>query len=336
MTKANKIIDIFILSYNRPEQLKRIFESFRGFAFDNVRIIIKDDCSPSFIEIEQVFEYYKNILNVEVLLHKNELNLGYDLNLLDCFNVAESEYLYLLSDDDYLNVGELSGLLEYINLTKKDFYISTYSNHGKKYRQFESISLSSVYKPDFVYNSILFSGLIFKVSRFNISTPEIDFLKNCIYSQVYVVAKFFKESKEFGCFDGDVLILGGDGENYFGKNNSSSALESKELSDRQSILSNFNYQRKLLKVVKYIDENLFEGIYSDFKHSYSIRLIAYFIKARVNSKDDYMSLYRLYINQKDVTVPKIFMAIIYSVRFIPSFLLKFTYKLGTLLLRKSG
>jgi len=329
-------IDIFILSYNRPEQLKRIFESFRGFIFDNVRVVIKDDCSPSFIEIEQVFIYYRDVLNIEVLLYKNESNLGYDLNLLDCFNVAKSEYLYLLSDDDYLNVGELSGLLEYINLTKKDFYISTYSNHGKKYRQFESISLSSVYKPDFVYNSILFSGLIFKVSRFNISTPEIDFLKNCIYSQVYVVAKFFKESKEFGCFDGDVLILGGDGENYFGKNNSSSALESKELSDRQSILSNFNYQRKLLKVVKYIDENLFEGIYSDFKHSYSIRLIAYFIKARVNSKDDYMSLYRLYINQKDVTVPKIFMAIIYSVRFIPSFLLKFTYKLGTLLLRKSG
>ena len=84
------------------------------------------------------------------------------------------------------------------------------------------------------------------------------------------------------------------------------------------------------------EEMIDEGIYSDFKHSYSIRLIAYFIKARVNSKDDYMSLYRLYINQKDVTVPKIFMAIIYSVRFIPSFLLKFTYKLGTLLLRKSG
>ena len=334
MTKANKIIDIFILSYNRPEQLKRIFESFRGFAFDNVRIIIKDDCSPSFIEIEQVFEYYKNILNVEVLLHKNELNLGYDLNLLDCFNVAESEYLYLLSDDDYLNVGELYRLLEYIKLTKKDFYISTHSNHGKKYRQFESISLSSVYKPDFVYNSILFSGLIFKVSRFNISTSEIDFLKNCIYSQVYVVAKFFKESKEFECFDGDVLMLGGDGENYFGKNNSSSALESKELSDRQSILSNFNYQRRLLKVVKYIDENLFEGAYSDFKHLYSIRLTAYFVKARVDSKDDYMDLYRLYIDQKDVTVSKFFMIIIYLIRFIPSFLSRFFYRIGILLLRK--
>ena len=87
MTKDKKIIDIFILSYNRPEQLKRIFESFRGFVFDNVRIIIKDDGSPSFIEIEKVFKYYKNILNIEVVLHKNESNLGYDLNLLDCFNV---------------------------------------------------------------------------------------------------------------------------------------------------------------------------------------------------------------------------------------------------------
>jgi len=329
-------IDIYILSYNRPEQLRRILECFRGFVFDNVRIIIKDDCSPFLNEIEQVFINYKDVLNVEMLLHKNESNLGYDLNLLDCFNVAKSEYLYLLSDDDYLNVAELSGLLEHIELTQKDFYVSTYSIGGKKYRQFESISESSGYKPDFVYNSILFSGLIFKVSCFNISIEEKNFLKNCIYSQVYVVAKFFKESREFGCFDGDVLILGGDGENYFGQNKSSPSVEFKELSDRKSILSDFNYQKKLLKVVKYIDNNLFEGIYSDFKHFYSIRLIGYFIKARVNSRDDYMSLYRLFINQNDINVSKFIMPIIYSVRFIPSFLSKFTYKLGEILLRKSG
>lgn len=121
-------IDIVVLSYNRPRQLQRIFDNFLGVNLAGVNLIVKDDCSPEIDLIEELCNRYKKLLAVNLVLHKNHVNLGYDMNLLDCFNTGNSEYIFLLSNDDYIEAKELSKLLDFLYLEKPDGLICSYRN----------------------------------------------------------------------------------------------------------------------------------------------------------------------------------------------------------------
>jgi hypothetical protein len=56
------LLSIVVLSYNRPIQLRRILDHFIGFADNRVKLIIKDDQSPNFDEIEKIFNFYRYYL----------------------------------------------------------------------------------------------------------------------------------------------------------------------------------------------------------------------------------------------------------------------------------
>ena len=53
------LLSIVVLSYNRPEQIERILKNFIDFKDDRVQLIIKDDVSPRFSEIERIVNDYK-------------------------------------------------------------------------------------------------------------------------------------------------------------------------------------------------------------------------------------------------------------------------------------
>ena len=75
---------------------------------------------------------------------------------------------------------------------------------------------------------------------------DVNFLSDCIYTQVYLASKIIYNEKKFGFMNSDLLMLGGDGENFFGKN--PSATNSEDLANRQHFLSNLRYQNFLIKV----------------------------------------------------------------------------------------
>lgn len=271
------LLSVVVLSYNRPSQIERILKNLIGVTSKQLNLIIKDDQSPRQNEIIEIFERYKPLMNFEVNLHKNKTNLGYDKNLIDSFYITDSDYVYLLSDDDYL-LGENIHLL--VNaLSKKEFsvYFTPYHDDEKTNRiQDEGYKLKNFHS--IIYNSILFSGLVFNREKVISLSLDVDFLSNCIYSQVYLASIIIYKEESYGFIPEKILYLGGDGENYFGKNES--AVNSELLSERSHITSNLNYQPFLLSVVNKISKDTDKVIYNLFLREYFKRLISYALTAR--------------------------------------------------------
>lgn len=328
------LVSIVILSYNRPKQLERILENFIGVASSEFNIIIKDDVSPSVAEIRSICEEYKARLNIEVSLHENKTNLGYDSNLLDSFNITDSDYVYLLSDDDYIDGLKFNELVDFIKSTRVPVYFSPYNENGDICREIDSnfsFDENEIDISGLIYNSILFSGLIFDRKKVLALQLDIDFLKSCIYTQVYLVMSLIYRHKQYACANNDVLFLGGDGDNFFGKNQS--AVNSELLHDRGLITANLRYQAFLRLVVKKTSEENSLKINSDFEKEINKRLVSYALKARANGRKSYDTfIEELEHNITNSSVIKL----IYVVGYIPSVFCKVVYRLGVKFLKKSG
>jgi hypothetical protein len=271
------LLSVVVLSYNRPFQIARILENFLGFEDSRVNLIIKDDKSPKLEEIKNIFNLYKGKLKINCTLFVNDKNLGYDLNLWSSFFIFDSEYIFLLSDDDYIKLDYFSTLLDLLSLKEHKVYFTPFSRNGTLGRiNVGHYSLSKF--SNVIYNSVLFSGLIFhskSVREIPIGSKE---LENSIYSQVIISSILIYNSKTFGVSPAGILFVGGDGENFFGKNQS--AVEVDKLSDRSSVVSNLNYQKFLLLAVLKLSEYTNSNIYNFFLKEYKIRLLGYMLKIR--------------------------------------------------------
>lgn len=330
-----KLLSIVILSYNRPKQLERILSKFIGYKSEQVNIIIKDDVSPKYLEVQRVFEQYSNMLDVELVLHVNDKNLGYDLNLLDAFLINNSTYTMLLSDDDYLDTCHLDKLLSTLENNKYDVCFTPYTDGGKVCRTITERFFpgAEISYPELIYNSILFSGLVFRTSAVLNMEKDYDFLSGCIYSQVYIAVTLISSGNGYGVLPDEILYLGGDGENYFGKNQS--AVNAQVLADRQKISANLEYQAFLLNVVKRLSDEINPIIYSSFSKEYVKRLIAYGLRARSYGVADYIAFIKTVAN-KSVPFKPFLMVILSLLLLLPRGLSGFLYCHGVGFIKKHG
>lgn len=326
------LLSIVVLSYNRPKQVQRILENFLGVPSGDYNIIIKDDLSPLCPEITEVVSACSDRLDVDVILHVNENNMGYDMNLIDSFNIVDSEYVFLLSDDDYIDGGRLNSLLEILENREFDFYFTPYFDNGVVKRSAIPVYDDNKFS-DVIYNSVLFSGLIFRRKAVSKLKLDLSFLSSCIYSQVYIASLLIYKERAFGVMPSMILHLGGDGENYFGKN--SSAKNSSLLSERKKITSNLNYQIFLLRVVDEIAKSTSVSIKINFMREYRRRLIGYGFKARSSGILNYLDFIRTYCTngiRVDFVVFVFFLVIV----IVPASISERIYATGINFLRKSG
>ncbi len=326
------LLSIVVLSYNRPKQIERILENFLGVNSADFNIVIKDDLSPLRVEIAEVVERYAQTLNIDVIFHTNEKNMGYDMNLINSFEVVESEYVFLLSDDDYIDGSKLISLLTILKERKFSFYFTPYTEN-RVIKRLTSPDYDINRFSEIVYNSILFSGLIFRRSAVATLDLNLDFLSNCIYSQVFIASLLVYKEQAFGVMPDSILHLGGDGENYFGKN--SSAKNSELLSERGQIASDLNYQIFLLRVVDEIAKNTSPLVKHSFMREYRRRLIGYGFKARSHGLLSYARFVKTYCSN-GMRVRLLTLALFLMITIVPAVLSKQIYGAGVRLLRKSG
>jgi hypothetical protein len=123
-----------------------------------------------------------------------------------------------------------------------------------------------------------------------------DFLSNCIYTQVYLAGCIAYETKSYGTIPSGVLHLGGDGDNFFGKN--AAAKNSDVLSDRSKLSSNLNYQPFLLKVVEKLSQSTDSRITPLFLKEYKKRLISYGLRSRSHGLKCHMGFINSYMSSK--------------------------------------
>jgi abequosyltransferase len=107
---ATPTLTIAIPTYNRARfiklnlgQLKKICTHF----LDRIEILISDNCSPD--NTPQIVSEFQS---TEFPIHyiRNEVNIGSDANIAQCFNLAKGKYVLILGDDDFI----LEGILEKI------------------------------------------------------------------------------------------------------------------------------------------------------------------------------------------------------------------------------
>jgi acyl carrier protein len=326
------LLTIVVLSYNRPDKLERILSHFSGFNERNISIVVKDDDSPNFPLIEKIFNKYKDTIEIPLALQKNETNLGYDSNLLEVFEKIESEYIFLLSDDDYVKVEKLNELTTMLKKREHNIYFTPHIDNEEEKRVVDpNYCLTRI--ADVIYNSVLFSGLIFNKNAVTSLRLDKDFLSQSIYSQVYLATMIVLKYEAYGAAPRGVLVVGGDGENFFGKNQS--AINRDILTDRKQISSNLNYQQFLLRVVDRISLDSGYKISKYFWRSYSKRLIGYGFKVRALGLSEYktfiLSFFKIGV-RKSSFISFLFVCLI----FVPSKISRKIYRIGRTFLRNSG
>lgn len=326
------LFSIVVLSYNRPEQINRILTKLQFASAGDFNLIIKDDCSPRQGEIKAIVESYSGKHNFDVIFHKNKSNLGYDRNLLDAFNITESDYVFLLSDDDYIEGEQIVDLIQLLSRREHKLYFTPYINKSSECRT--NIGNFKINKFDeVIYNSILFSGLIFD-RRSVIELPKNEsFLSNCIYSQVFLASLIAYKEKDFGGAPRALLYLGGDGENFFGKNQS--AINKFVLENRDEVASNLKYQQFLIRTVREIAEKTCPIVFSIFMREYNRRLVSYLLRSRFSGSNAFYELKR-HMNDMKIQSTWYVRVAVFLMPIVPSKVAGAVYDFFKMIFKKSG
>lgn len=95
------ILTIAIPTYGRNETLARTLPVLLKQLDDDCRVLILDNCSPVAVRetVEPIFAQYPNV-KWDLVRHK--ANIGAIPNILRCFELCETEWIWTLGDDDVL------------------------------------------------------------------------------------------------------------------------------------------------------------------------------------------------------------------------------------------
>lgn len=176
-----KILSICIPTYNRAELLKECLEILlpQILCFESeVDVYVSDNCSnDSTEEVVSAFIFRYPFLKY----NKNAKNLGYSGNQVKCFQLAQTKYLAILSDDDLYIPESIEYLLTQIRDKNYSFVAMNYFGFKKKFEKpFKTDYASSDNKMFARAYDILnypsvghFSGFIYNMEVFSYYFNEI-------------------------------------------------------------------------------------------------------------------------------------------------------------------
>ncbi len=267
----NPLLTVGITSYNRVNELIRCIKSIKTKYIDDIEILISEDKSPLSLEIKNRVEQLADKSRYNIRFTTNEKNLGYDMNLGAIIKKSRGEYIFFMSDDDAVAKNSLDKIIEFIR-KRKDVGVLyapfKYARSKKKDRvrggdHFIPAGANSAQK--LIYDSILFSGLIFKkeyVEKYDSSR-----FKNLNYFQVYIFLQMLLHHGGY-YFSKPSVICVGDGENAYGISESSGG--NKILANRKSVKSNLEFNKTLLKVIQMFDKDEHTSVMNSFSKQYSL------------------------------------------------------------------
>jgi len=86
---------ITIPTFNRKEQLAKRIAELRGGLSQDVHLYIFDNCSS-----DKTLDLFENESSPYIFLRRSSANLGMAANISKCFTNVESEWIWMLGDDD--------------------------------------------------------------------------------------------------------------------------------------------------------------------------------------------------------------------------------------------
>ena len=116
------LISLVIPTYNRSNYLKRCLDSILSQEVDCIdcyEIIVSDNASPD--DTQEVIKSYTHYPQLHYF--RNDTNLGARENIYRATKQAQGEYIFWLTDDDYLLPNALSRVVKAINSHPEAAYI---------------------------------------------------------------------------------------------------------------------------------------------------------------------------------------------------------------------
>lgn len=304
------ILTIGITSYNRVKELERCIRSIRTIYTDDIEILVSEDKSPLSEEIERLVEKIASKSKYHIRFTSNEVNLGYDMNLGSIIQRSNGQYVFLMSDDDAVTKGFIDRVIPFLKKNNKYGvvyapFIHADSKKKDRVRGKKDYSISSGEKSaaKYIYDSILFSGLIF--NKDFVKDYDSSRFKNHNYYQVYLFLQMlFKHGAYYFSYPSVLCI--GDGENAYGLSESSkddSVFASEErnaiLANRKSVKSDLEFNKTLFKVIKMFDQDEGTHIFKKFERQYSLHSISGLTLARKEGTE-YFKEYWNILNGLDI------------------------------------
>ena len=185
---VNKKLSVIVPAYNNSIYIKKCIESVINQTYQNIELIIIDDCST--IDIKSAIQEYLDN-DPRIVFKRNEVNCGPGVSRNLGIDLATGEYLTFIDHDDYQNLDRYEKMLKILEKTGLDVcmsYAREYYQKTDKYKTLpfpkynkETITLdkrnifyfippwAKIYKTSFIKNNkikfavnrVLFDDLLF-------------------------------------------------------------------------------------------------------------------------------------------------------------------------------
>lgn len=161
-------LSICIPTYNRKERLINQLHSILNQKSNHlVQIIICDNHSNYDICEDLAKEFGSNFVN-NIIIYKNKVNIGADANIANLFMLCDTEWMWLLGDDDKTTNTSIETILNDINSFDKNTIGCTYSIYHKKKNK------------DLIINDV--ESFIDYYYKGNSNSGELVYISNKIYN----------------------------------------------------------------------------------------------------------------------------------------------------------
>lgn len=269
---SNKLISICIPTYNRPLELKRTLESIDTTKYDDVDIVISENCSPKQAETREVVEAFKAQTKYEVHYYENDRNLGYDKNIRALVSRATGKFCMFFSDDDLFMPNAMDGFVEFVRAHQHCGYIlRSYRNYNRdgSFQDFRYYADDREFPAGKDTAIELFDKSVF-LSGFTIQSEEakkyvIDDLDGSLLYQLYLLLEVCRRlPSAYSRILISKAVPGG--VHFFGD-----ADEEKEFYEGKSMDGEnaINFDRWYIKVVDYISNKYNDDTAKVIKHNMS-------------------------------------------------------------------
>ena len=259
MEQYETILSICIPTYKRANilegALKAIDKAIQLIDKEKIELVVSDNCSPD-NTFQVVQEYIDKGLPIKYI--RNTENIGADDNILQCFRLAKSKYVWVMGDDDYIGEKTLQVVLE--SIQKKDYGLIFLQKETKNTKIIEYQNADEFIKEVSCWLTFISSNIV--ATKF---ISEIDFSKyknTCLY-QVPLYIKAAKGSLSNLIIYNPSLIDTGKDDKNNGGYNYFEALVDNYLTIRKEVSLEVGEDPKYYKIEKRVIFNKFVllGIY---------------------------------------------------------------------------
>lgn len=183
-----KKLAICIPNYNRSQKLGRLLVTAveqidSGRLYDRVEICVSDDCSTENIKpvVEKILIQYPRL---QLKFHVNPKNMGMDYNFVNCVQMADAEFCWIIGNDDLPAENGLKNVLVHLENKNEKIDIlvcpfDVYDEHGTLLRTI--YPLKDMEQECLLFHTADNEGYCDLIERINDGNAIFCFLSNVVF-----------------------------------------------------------------------------------------------------------------------------------------------------------